>query len=164
MFCLIYTFEECLTNEGKFFGQLKNSVQLKLEFVSMGWQLHFLFFPSPLFIHLFIYFISLWPRPVGQNLFRTSSLMGSCWPEALLRGVVSELGFILSFVLVRAMYCFLNQSCESFIHLPAHPLRPWGNRPLSGSGHFVSGDFISFVYARQASFSLRGYPCIDKAF
>ena len=40
---------------------------------------------SPLFIHLFIYFISLWLRPVGQNLFRTShDLIGSCWPDALL--------------------------------------------------------------------------------
>ena len=35
--------------------------------------------------------------------------------------VVSELGFIVSFVLVRAIYCFLNQSCEPFLELPAHP-------------------------------------------
>ena len=149
---------------GEIFCRLKNSVQLKLEFVSMGWQLHFRFFPSPFFIHLFIYFISLWLRPVGQNLFRTSNLIDSCWPEDLLRGIVSELGFILSFVRVRAIYCFLNQSCEPFIQLPAHPPRPWGNRPLSGGGHFVSGVLKGFVYARLASFSLRGYPCIDKAF
>ena len=161
MFCLIYTFEEYLTNEGKFFGRLKNSVQLNLKFVSVGWQLHFLFFPSPLFIHLFIYFISLWLPPVGQNLFRTShDLIGSCWPAG--SSIVSELGFIVSFIWVRAIYCFLNQSCEPFIQLSAHPLRPWENRPLSGGDHFVSGVLQGFVYARLASFSLRGYPCIDK--
>ena len=161
MFCLIYTLEEYLTNEGKFFGRLKNSVQLNLKFVSVGWQLHFLFFPSPLFIHLFIYFISLWLPPVGQNLFRTShDLIGSCWPAG--SSIVSELGFIVSFFRVRAIYCFLNQSCEPFIQLSAHPLRPWENRPLSGGGHFVSGVLKGFVYARLASFSLRGYPCIDK--
>ena len=118
---------------------------------------------SPIFIHLFIYFISLWLRPVGQNLFRTShDLIGSCWPAG--SSVVSELGFIVSFVRVRAIYCFLNQSCEPFIQLPAHPLRPWENRPLSGGGHFVSGVLKGFFYARPASFSLRGYPCIDKPF
>ena len=30
------------------------------------------------------------------------------------------------------------------------------NRPLSRGGHFVLGDFESIVYARLASFSLRG--------
>ena len=38
------------------------------------------------------------------------------------------------------------------------------NRPLSHGGHFVSGDLESFVYAQLASFSLWGYPCINKAF
>ena len=113
------------------------------------------------FIYLFIYFISLWLRPVGQNLFRTShDLIGSCWPAG--SSIVSELGFIVSFVWVRAIYCFLNQSCEPFIQLSAHPLRPLENRPLSGGDHFVSGVLKGFVYARLASFSLRGYPCIDK--
>ena len=115
---------------------------------------------SPIFIHLFIYFISLWLRPVDQNLIRTShDLIGSCWPEALL----FQSSFV-SFVRVRAIYCFLNKSCEPFIQLSAHPLRPWENRPLSGGGHFVSGVLKGFFYARLASFSLRGYPCIDKAF
>ena len=31
-----------------------------------------------------------------------------------------------------------------------------GNRPLSRGRHFVLGDLKSFVYARLASFSLRG--------
>ena len=35
--------------------------------------------------------------------------------------IVSELGFIVSFVWVRAIYCFLNQSWEPFLELPAHP-------------------------------------------
>ena len=35
--------------------------------------------------------------------------------------IVSELGFIVSFVWVRAICCFLNQSCEPFLELPAHP-------------------------------------------
>ena len=35
--------------------------------------------------------------------------------------MVSELGFIVSFVWVRAIYSFLNQSCEPFYELPAHP-------------------------------------------
>ena len=48
-----------------------------------------------------------------------------CWPEPLIRfllarsSVVSELGFNASFVWVRAIYCFLNQSCEPFLKLPA---------------------------------------------
>ena len=52
----------------------------------------------------------------------------------------------------------------SLFYLPVilHPRLPY--RPLSRGGHFVSGDLKSFVYARQASFSLRGYPCINKAF
>ena len=104
------------------------------------------------------------------------SLAATCWPEPLWNlswferfllarsSIVSELGFIVSFVWVRAIYCFLHQSCEPFIQLSAHPLRPWENRPLSGGGHFVSGVLKGFVYARLASFSLRGYPCIDKPF
>ena len=50
-----------------------------------------------------------------------------CWPEPLIRfllarsSIVSELGFNVSFVWVRAIYCFLNQSCEPFLELPAHP-------------------------------------------
>ena len=32
--------------------------------------------------------------------------------------IVSELGFIVSFVRVRAIYCFLNQFCETFLELP----------------------------------------------
>ena len=50
-----------------------------------------------------------------------------CWPEPLIRfllaqsSIVSELGFIVSFVWVRAIYCFLNQSCELFLEFPAHP-------------------------------------------
>ena len=36
--------------------------------------------------------------------------------------IVSELGFIASFVWVRAIYCFLNQSREPFLELPAHPI------------------------------------------
>ena len=31
--------------------------------------------------------------------------------------IVSEFGFIVSFVWVRAIYCFLNQSCEPFLDL-----------------------------------------------
>ena len=58
--------------------------------------------------------------PVGQNLFRTSNLIGSCWPAG--SSIVSELGFIVSFVWVRAIYCFLNQSCEPFLELPAHKI------------------------------------------
>ena len=38
------------------------------------------------------------------------------------------------------------------------------HRPLSRRDHFVSGDLKSFVYARLASFSLRGQPCIKKSF
>ena len=55
---------------------------------------------------------------VGQNLFRTSNLIGSCWPEALL---FQSWGSLLALFLVRAIYCFLNQSCEPFLELPAHP-------------------------------------------
>ena len=36
--------------------------------------------------------------------------------------------------------------------------------PLSRGGHFVPEDLKSFVYGRLVSFSLRGYPCINKAF
>jgi len=35
--------------------------------------------------------------------------------------IVSELGFIVSFVGVRAIYCFLNQSSEPFLELPGDP-------------------------------------------
>ena len=35
--------------------------------------------------------------------------------------IVSELGFIVSFVWVRDIYCLLNHSCEPFLKLPAHP-------------------------------------------
>ena len=56
---------------------------------------------------------------VGQNLFRTSNLIGSCWPEALL---FQSWGSLLVFFLVRATYCFLNQSCEPLLELPAHPI------------------------------------------
>ena len=57
---------------------------------------------------------------VGQNLFRTSNLLGSCWPEAPL--FQSWGSFFIFMVWVRAIYCFLNQSCESFLELPAHRL------------------------------------------
>ena len=56
----------------------------------------------------------------GQNLFRTSN-----WFDRFLlawSSIVSELAFIVSYVWVRAMYCFLNQSCEPFLELPAHPI------------------------------------------
>ena len=36
--------------------------------------------------------------------------------------IVSVLGFIVSFVWARAIYWFVNQSCEPFLKLPAHPL------------------------------------------
>ena len=35
--------------------------------------------------------------------------------------IVSELVFIVSFVWVTAIYCFLNQACELFLEFPAHP-------------------------------------------
>ena len=35
--------------------------------------------------------------------------------------IFSDLGFIVSFVWVTAICCFLNQSCEPFLELPAHP-------------------------------------------
>ena len=35
--------------------------------------------------------------------------------------MISELGFIVSFVWFRAIYCFLNQPCEPFLELPVHP-------------------------------------------
>ena len=49
----------------------------------------------------------------------------NCCTEPLLnllfdRFLFSELGFIVSFVWVRAIYCFLNQSCKPFLELPAH--------------------------------------------
>ena len=56
----------------------------------------------------------------GQNPFRTSN-----WFDRFLlarSSIVSELAFIVSYVWVRAMYCFLNQSCEPFLELPAHPI------------------------------------------
>ena len=159
MFCLIYTFEEYLTNEGKFFGRLKNSVQL------FPWGDSSIFsFSLPFFlsIYLYILFLSGCDLLARTSLEPLTDLIGSCWPAG--SSILSELGFIVSFVRVRAIYCFLNQSCEPFIQLPVHPLRPWENRPLSGGGHFVSGVLKGFFYARLASFSLRGYPCIDKAF
>ena len=56
----------------------------------------------------------------GQNPFRTSN-----WFDRFLlarSSIVSELAFIVSYVWVRAMYCFLNHSCEPFLELPAHPI------------------------------------------
>ena len=44
--------------------------------------------------------------------------------------VVSELGFIVSFVWVRAMYCFQNQSCQPFLELPTHPVLSAGSRSV----------------------------------
>ena len=52
--------------------------------------------------------ILIWGHGVASLLLARSS-------------IVSELGFITSFVWVRAIYCFLNQSCEPFLELPAHP-------------------------------------------
>ena len=49
-------------------------------------------------------------------------------------------------------------------HLPPYFSFPHYNRPLSRGGHFVSGELKSFVYARLASFCLRGKPCVNKAF
>ena len=51
-------------------------------------------------------------------LARTSlePLIGSCWLEALL----FRIGVIVSFVWLRAIYCFLNQCCEPFLEFPAH--------------------------------------------
>ena len=86
-------------------------------------------FPFCLFLYYFFHKIQndttktcpCWQKsPVGQNLFRTSNLIGSCWPAG--SSIVSELGFTVSFVWVRAIYCFLNQSCEPFLELPAHKI------------------------------------------
>ena len=55
----------------------------------------------------------------GQNLFRTSNLIGSRWSEALL---FQSWGSLLVLFGLGAMYCFLNQSCEPFLELPAHPI------------------------------------------
>ena len=83
-------------------------------------------------------------RNVGENLFRTSNLIGSCWPEALF---FSELGFIFSFVWVRAIYCFLNQSCEPFLELPAHPRSDGVRNLITSSSEKLGRRFFFNVFA-----------------
>ena len=56
---------------------------------------------------------------VGQNLSRTSNLIGSCWPEALL---FQSWGSLLVLFGLGLSIVFLNQSCEPCLELPAQPL------------------------------------------
>ena len=65
--------------------------------------------------------IFLTVNTVSQNLFRTSNLIDSCWPKALLFQSWGSLLVLFALGLSIVIYCFLNQSCEPFLELPAHP-------------------------------------------